>query len=665
MMRPPPPPLDPCATPLAEETRKEAARALVLNGIGLWRYTLADNSLYWDALTRQIYGVSHAFVPTVQEALAIFRSDARATIEQAFDACLSQGQSFSLILPLCRADGSLIWVRTVGEPMHCDGSVYGAWGTMQDVSPLKMAQDRAERGERRLLEAIEALPDGFVLFDKEERLVVANRRYREINARVPESLTPGLPYEEMVRQGIRQGLYPAALGREEAFLATRLDQFRAPPEDPVEVELADGRWLNMIDRRTSTGEHVGYRADITVLKRQQQELKRAKDAAEAARVQAEAASIAKTQFLANTSHEVRTPLSGVLGMLDLLAGEDMPPAQQEKIDLARGAARSLLNILNDILDLSKLEAGEITFETISFDLHELLLTVCTLFGQKAEAKGLHLACTIDDDLPDPFFGDPTRLRQVLSNLVGNAIKFTDAGSVRVEAHRCSDGECVLFQVRDTGIGIPPEAMPRLFTRFSQTDASMTRRFGGTGLGLAICRELVTGMGGDIGADSHPDTGSRFWFTLPLTTGPAAGPATAPQPADGLPALAPLHILVAEDNALNQLIIRGLMERHGHRLDFVDDGAKAVTAVESGRFDLVLMDIQMPVMDGLEATRAIRQLPAGQDLPIIALTANAMQGDREIYLAAGMNDHVTKPIDLPALLAAIARQVPQAVAVAPA
>ncbi len=657
-MTSPPSPLACCAAPSAGEGSPEAARALLLNGIGLWHYIVAGDELYWDALTRQIYGVSDEFVPTVEDALGIFRSDARSTIEQAFGACLTKGQSFSVILPLCRADGSLVWVRTVGEPMHCDGSICGARGTMQDVSPLKVAQDRAERGEQRLLDAIEALPDGFVLYDPSERLVIANKRYREINARVPESLTPGTRYEDMVRMAIREGLYPEALGREEAFLANRLDQFRNPSEDPVELELADGRWLHMIDRRTSTGEHVGYRGDITILKRQQQELKRAKEAAEAAQAQAEAASIAKTQFLANTSHEVRTPLSGVLGMLDLLAGEDMPPAQQEKIDLARGAARSLLNILNDILDLSKLEAGEITFETISFDLHDLLLTVCTLFGQKAEAKGLHLACTIDDDLPGHISGDPTRLRQVLGNLVGNAIKFTDSGSVSVEARRCTNGTCVHFQVRDTGIGIPPEAMPRLFTRFSQADPSMTRRFGGTGLGLAICRELVTGMGGDIGADSDPDTGSRFWFTLPLTPGHAIAAASNKT---SLPALAPLHILVAEDNSLNQMIIRGLMERHGHRLDFVDDGAKAVAAVETGSFDLVLMDIQMPVMDGLEATRAIRHLPEGKDLPIIALTANAMQGDREIYLAAGMDDHVTKPIDLPALLDAIARQVPQAVA----
>ena len=375
-----------------------------------------------------------------------------------------------------------------------------------------------------------------------------------------------------------------------------------------------------------------------------------------ARADAEAASLAKTRFLATMSHEIRTPMNGVLGMLEVAMRANLDTIVRDQIGTARDSAASLLQILNDILDLSKIEAGQMPIEHISFSPRQEIDKVISVFESQATQKGLRLERVIGPEIPQWIVGDPTRFRQVFINLVGNAFKFTQAGGVRVFASYWTDAGSgrLRIEVKDTGIGIDEEARVRLFTRFSQADASTTRRFGGTGLGLAISRELVLAMGGQIGVDSMPKRGSTFWFELPACEGEApAGQETRKQ-ASG--AARPLRILVAEDNLVNQKVLSALLAPTGHELDFVSDGARAVAAVEVDAFDLVLMDVHMPVMDGLTATRKIRSLsgPAAA-LPIIALTANAMVGDREVYLAAGMNDYVSKPIRIDDLLAAIARQ----------
>jgi CheY-like chemotaxis protein/HPt (histidine-containing phosphotransfer) domain-containing protein len=271
---------------------------------------------------------------------------------------------------------------------------------------------------------------------------------------------------------------------------------------------------------------------------------------------------------------------------------------------------------------------------------------------RATAKGLHLSTAVADDVPRGLAGDPARLRQVLLNLIGNAIKFTDAGSVRVEVERVVAGDRPRLRVAvtDTGIGIAAEAQPRLFDEFTQADASVTRRFGGTGLGLAISKKIVTAMGGDIGVESAPGRGSRFWFTVPLEQGTGQSATAAREPL-----VRPLRILVAEDNVVNQEVARGLLERRGHRVDVVADGRSAVEAVASRPYDVVLMDVHMPGMDGTEAARQIRGLAGEQHgIPIIALTASAMPGEMDVCLAAGMNDHLLKPVDPVALAAMLAR-----------
>lgn len=369
------------------------------------------------------------------------------------------------------------------------------------------------------------------------------------------------------------------------------------------------------------------------------------------------ASQARASFLANVSHEVRTPLNGVLGMAQLLLDTRLGREQREYVETLQSSARALLALIDDVLDVSKIEAGRLELEQVPFDLPALVEDSLRSYRVSARARGLAFSVRLDEDLPRRLRGDPLRLRQMLSNLVSNALKFTAEGALGVSVARMRDaGEGVelRFEVSDTGVGIPSEALPRLFQPFSQADASTTRNYGGTGLGLAICRSLAESMGGRIGVASAPGKGSVFWFTVVLGR-ETAGAESAPDRPPPLLPVTPARVLVAEDNPINQRVTRMFLERLGLAADVVDDGRRAVEACAREAYDLVLMDLQMPDLDGFEATALIR---AGGGLSararILALTAGLREEDHERCLKAGMNDVLTKPLDLETLREALAR-----------
>ncbi|MDR3536777.1 MAG: ATP-binding protein [Acetobacteraceae bacterium] len=378
--------------------------------------------------------------------------------------------------------------------------------------------------------------------------------------------------------------------------------------------------------------------------------KQAEARAEAARAQAEQANRAKSEFLANMSHEIRTPMNGVIGMNEVLMRTELTDAQRECVHAIRISAQALLGLIDDVLDISRLEAGRVELEAIPFNLTETLEAAICLLKPRAAEKGLALHCSLAPDVDREVMGDPFRLRQVLLNLLGNAVKFTEQGSVELTAAAAADG-AVRIAVADTGIGMSQETQARLFQKFTQADSSITRRFGGSGLGLAITRELVTLMGGQIDVKSAPGKGSCFTVTLRLPRAPLpAVPALVAAPAPANAGSAGLHLLVVDDNAINRRLVTVLLEGAGHRVDPAADGREAVEAALRVRYDAILMDIQMPVMNGVQATRRIRALPPPHNgVPVIALTADVLADAPERYRAAGMDAYLSKPLSPAALM----------------
>jgi signal transduction histidine kinase len=486
---------------------------------------------------------------------------------------------------------------------------------------------------------VQELGDALVVIDRRGRVVDVNAAARDVLG-APDAAVREVQAQEVLAS------FPELL----ALLAR--------PEDEASstVEIATSKGIRSFDARVSDLREPGRDriAGRMVVLRDVTDYLRASEAARAA-------TVAKSQFLANMSHEIRTPMNGVLGLTEYLSGLPLEAEQRSVVEDILRSGTALLQVIDDILDFSKLEAGKLRIDPLAFSPRELVHEVVKLLQPRARQTGISLESAIGADVPAWLVGDNGRIRQVLCNLASNAVKFTREGGVALRL-RCDAREGPIarmrFEVVDTGIGIPADALETIFDAFTQADASTTRSFGGTGLGLAISRELVTCMGGELGVASEPDKGSTFWFTLPLPVCEepvAAHRATAmaepPRPARKRR----LRVLAAEDNPVNQRVLMRFLERLGCSVELASDGREAVERVKAGQYDVVLMDCQMPVLDGFGATREIRASGGpGARVPIVAVTAHALPGDRERCLEQGMDDYLTKPLRMEDLERVLAR-----------
>jgi signal transduction histidine kinase/ActR/RegA family two-component response regulator len=512
---------------------------------------------------------------------------------------------------------------------------------------LARAEAEARLATDRLRAALDALPEGVVFLDSEGRYVHWNKRYAELYHRSADLFAHDARLADTLAIGVARGDYPEAQGRERAWLAERLDQIANPTGERHEQRLSDGRWLMVEERRTSDGGVIGLRVDITEMKRQAQAL-------EDALHRAEAAGRARSAFLANVSHELLTPLNGILGMAQMLGQTRIDAIQGEMLETLCGSTKALETLIGDLLDYNNLEAGRVDIKADWFTVGDVIAAAAEAFAPIASAKGIGLSVEVAESARAEAHGDAGRLRRVLDHLISNAVKFTDHGHVQVSVMaQKSGGEDRLFafEVRDTGCGFDDKDVERLFGQFEKADSSATRAHGGVGLGLAICRRLCDLLGGTIMARSRPGMGSSFTVVIPMPSRPAQDRVEAV----GDPRA--LRVLLADDNPTNRRVLEMFLSAARADVVSVENGLKAVEAARADAFDVVLMDLQMPVMDGLTAIRAIRETePLAARIPIIVISANATLGDLEASARAGADRHIAKPVRADQLFAAISEVV---------
>ena len=642
--------------------------------VGGWSLEVTSNRQYWSPEMFQLFDHDSPSEPAFEQWLGSCDESSVADIRTTLQTAIAYGTCWAFEAPWTTTKGRRIWVSCQGEAEISDGRVVRLFGAFQDISERKVAEEQLHKytseieQQRSLLDStgelakvggwqvtlpsmkinwtretfriaeressVEPDIDGVInCFPQDIRPVVA--------AAVQAAITSATPYDLELPWITEKG--------RQIWIRTQGYAKQRPDGSVVSIF---GTIQDITERRKTETELFEYRTHLEELVNSRTaELSLAKEAAESA-------NRAKSAFLANMSHEIRTPLNGIIGMTHILRRGSVTPTQADRLDKIDASAEHLLNIINDILDLSKIEAGKVMLEESLVDINALLANVKSILVGRAQAKGLQLQLIDVSAWPD-LQGDPTRLQQALLNYVGNAIKFTEHGTITLRAltsKETTDTLTVRFEVKDTGIGIAPEVLPRLFTAFSQADSSTTRKYGGTGLGLAITQRLAELMGGEAGVDSSVGIGSTFWFTacLQKIESPRKDQSLAFSEAEY--ALKERHsgrrILIVDDDPTNLEVAGFLLEDIGLKIDTAKDGQEATRKASMAEYAAILMDMQMPLLNGLDAARQIRMIPGHRNTPILAMTANAFAEDRERCLAAGMNDFIAKPFVPEALYATL-------------
>ncbi|MCC5993967.1 MAG: PAS domain S-box protein [Rhodobacteraceae bacterium] len=622
------------------QTRRRLQAIIEGAGAGTWEWDLDTGATEINARWAGMLGYDLAELTPmhVRDWLALIHPEDFPKSDPLVRKVISgEAQVYHAEFRMRHKDGHWVWIQSRGRVSRwtADGNAQVMSGVHLDISAVKAAEQEAARARAQLLGAIDALDDGFVMYDADDRLVLANRRYREFYAASAPAMTEGMRFEDILRHGLECGQYAEAIGREEEWLQARLSAHRA--QRPVQQTLSDGRVLQVVERETADGGRVGLRVDITDLIN--------------AREAAEAASRAKSEFLANMSHEIRTPLNGVLGMADIMRETHLDDDQRTMLDTIRESGWSLLALLNDILDLARVESGKLALEHKPFELSDLIERLAALHGPNARAKGIAFDVLQSAMSGNARLGDETRVMQVLHNLIGNAVKFTEHGTVTLEVH-ANDLAQLRFIIRDTGIGMSPEQLTHIFGAFEQAEAGTARRFGGSGLGMTIVRKLLDLMDGRIRIDSTPGQGTVVEVLAPLqaVTDPKAPTEELPTDSNSngtdIVGLRGRRVLVADDNATNRKILAVMLAKLGLDAVFAENGAEACDLWRAQTFDLMLLDISMPVMDGIEAFRVMQTeaRTSGRPLPVaVAATANVMTNHIAQYRDEGFTATLAKPI----------------------
>jgi PAS domain S-box-containing protein len=612
----------------------------------IWMIDGNDQIKFLSPNTEKVFGYSPAECYARGTSI-LFNSvhpDEAEHVRQSFQLFFDTGSQFDMEFRIRRKDGEWRWIRNRAIQTFEKNGVRYASGLVTDITQRKAAEESLRESEQRYRLLFERNLAGVFRCTQAGNFLDCN----DAGAKI-------LGYDSR-EDLIGHSAIDIFFDLDDKTVADqKMAQSGTASNQEIRVRRKDGSTAWVMANTTmvngSTGIEVeGTFLDITLLKQAEEHMRLAKEAAEAA-------NRAKSEFLANISHEIRTPMNGVIGMIDLALDTDLTPEQRDYLATIKSSSAALLEIINDILDFSKIEARKLELERVPFRVEELVRTTVKEFSVQARNKQLSLQCDFSADLPELSIGDPVRVRQILMNLVGNAVKFTDQGEIMVRVVRLVD-DTLQFSVRDTGIGVSPEKQKSIFEAFVQADTSATRHYGGTGLGLAIVSQLVALMQGRIWLESKPGSGSTFYFTARFGMATAVAVKDAIQPREEpspAPSARKLNILVADDNLVNLRLARRLLEKQGHFAVAVGSGREALLALQQQNFDLVLMDVQMPDLDGFETTKAIRaqEQISRKHLPIVAMTAHAMSGDRERCLAAGMDSYVTKPVDAMKLFTAIA------------